>query len=164
MKQRDKAETASAAKAMAATPPPQMPSRQETTVAQGLVVRSDKFTRVSGILPMKIELPVAGRAIVLEGLFAAERVEFRYDDWWSRARGLWLWFVAGGVACLFLARRRPWWRTCWAVLVLTFIPLVVSAGTMAICNALLAGWLVSVVMQRVAARLVFARGKREVLA
>ena len=120
--------------------------------------------RVSGLLPMKIELPKVGRVMVLEGLSAAERVEFRYDDWWGRARRLWLWFVAGGLGCLFVARERPWWRTCWAVLVLTFIPLVVSAETMAICNALLAGWLVSVVLQRVAARVVFARGKREVLA
>ena len=120
--------------------------------------------RVSGLLPMEIELPKVGRVMVLEGLSAAERVEFRYDDWWGRARRLWLWFVAGGLGCLFIARERPWWRTCWAVLALTFIPLVVSAGTMAICNALLAGWLVSVVLQRLAARVVFARGKREVLA
>ncbi len=120
--------------------------------------------RVSGLLPMDIELPKVGRVMVLEGLSAAERVEFRYDDWWGRARRLWLWFVAGGLGCLFLARERPWWRTCWVVLVLTFIPLVVSAETMAICNALLAGWLVSVVLQRVAARVVFARGKREVVA
>jgi hypothetical protein len=125
----------------------------------GLGVQSDGFTRVSGILPMKIELPMAGRAIVLDGLFAAERVEFRYDNWWSRARGLWLWFVAGGVACLFLARRRPWLRTCWAVLMLSFFPLVVSAGATLVCNALLGGWLVSVILQRIAARCVF--GKRE---
>ena len=131
----------------------------------GRGVQTDDFagSRVSGILPMKIELPVAGRAIVLEGLFAAERVEFRYDDWWSRARGLWLWFVAGGVACLFLARRRPWWRTCWAVLVLSFFPLVVSAGATPVCNALLGGWLVSVILQRIVARCVFAR-RVEVLA
>ena len=36
------------------------------------------------------------------------------------------WFVAGGLGCFFLAGQRPWWRTCWAVLVLTFVPLVVS--------------------------------------
>ena len=120
--------------------------------------------RVSGLLPMEIELPKVGRVMVLEGSSAAERVEFRYDDWWGRARRLWLWFVAGGLGCLFVARERLWWRTCWAVLVLTFIPLVVSVETMAICNALLAGWLVSVVLQRVGAWLVFARGKREVLA
>ena len=120
--------------------------------------------RVSGLLPMDIELPKVGRVMVLEGLSAAERVEFRYDDWWGRARRLWLWFVAGGLGCWFVVGERPWWRTCWAVLVLTFIPLVVSVETMAICNALLAGWLVSVGLQRVAARVVFARGKREVLA
>ena len=120
--------------------------------------------RVSGLMPMNIELPRAGRVILLEGLSAAERVEFQYDDWWGRARRLWLWFVAGGLLCLLAGGDRPWWRTCWVVLGLTFFPLVAMVSAMAICNALLAGWLVSVVLQRVAARVVFARGKREVLA
>ena len=50
---------------------------------------------------MKIELPKVGRVMVLEGLSAAERVEFRYDDWWGRARSLWLWFVGGWTALRF---------------------------------------------------------------
>jgi hypothetical protein len=120
--------------------------------------------RFSGLLPMKLELPKVGRMVELEGLSAAEEVEFRYDDWWSRARRLWMWFVGGGLACLVIARERPWWRTCWAVLVLTFFPFCVSMATMPVCNALLGGWLVSVVLQRLAARLVFAPRRKEVLA
>ncbi len=120
--------------------------------------------RVSGLLTMKLELPKVGRMIVLEGLSAADRVEFRYDDWWSRARRLWLWFVGGGLVCLLIAGQRPWWRTCWVVLVLTFFPFCVSMAAMPVCNALLAGWLVSVMLQRLAARFVFASRRKEVLA
>jgi hypothetical protein len=119
---------------------------------------------VSGLLPMKLELPRSGRVIVLEGLAAAERVEFRYHDWWNRARHLWLWFVGGGLVALFLAGRRPWWRTCWALLLLTFFPYCVTIAAMPVCNALLAGWLISVVLQRLVARLVLAPRRKEVLA
>ena len=134
---------------------------QSMTSANFGVSSQQKF---AGLLPMRIDLPKVGRVMVLEGLSAAERVEFRYDDWWSRARRLWVWFVGGGLLCWFIAQERPWWRTCWAVLALTFFPLVVTVSAMAVCNALLAGWLVSLVLQRVATRLVFAPGKREVVA
>jgi hypothetical protein len=119
---------------------------------------------MAGLMPMNIELPTAGRVVVLEGLSAAAQVKFHYDDWWSHARRLWMWFVAGGLLALFIAPQRPWWRTCWAILALTFFPLVVSLGWMAVCNAILAGWLVSVVVQRLAARFVFVRAKREAVA
>jgi hypothetical protein len=49
-------------------------------------------------------------------------------------------------------------------LALTFFPLVAMASATPICNALLAGWLVSVVIQRLAVRLVFAPGRKEVTA
>ncbi len=158
------ASSAVVASPAAPAPPPAQRPAEEVAQKADQAAKFGGGKRVAGLLPMKIELPKVGRVVVLEGLSAAERVEFRYDDWWGRARRLWLWFVAGGLGCWFVVGERPWWRTCWAVLWLTFIPLVVSAGTMAICNALLAGWLVSVVLQRVAARLVYARGKREVLA
>ena len=124
----------------------------------------DGLQRISGLLPMKLDLPIMGRMIVLDGLAAAELVEFRYEDWWSRARHLWLWCVAGGLSALFLAQGRPWWRTLWVILALTSYPLVVSAGATPVCNALLAGWLVSVVIQRVAVRLVFAARRKAVTA
>ena len=123
-----------------------------------------KAQRISGLLPMKLELPKVGRVIELEGLAAAEQVEFRYEDWWSRARRLWLWFVGGALLAYFVAGERPWWRTCWIILLLTFLPYCVSRATMPICNALLAGWLISMVVQRIAARLVFAPQRKEVLA
>jgi hypothetical protein len=120
--------------------------------------------RIAGLLPMKLDLPKIGRMIVLDGLSAADRVQFRYEDWWTRARHLWLWFVAGGFVCLFVAGGRPWWRTCWVALALTFFPLVAMTSAMPVCNALLAGWLVSVIIQRVAARLVFVPARKEATA
>src|SRR6185436_1704600 len=99
-----------------------------------------------GLLPVTIDLPKAGPALVFEGLYAPERLVMRYDDWWSRARALWIWFVAGGFAFYLFASRRPWWRTLWAVLVLSALPLCVSAAWMPVCNALLGGWLAGLVL------------------
>jgi len=123
-----------------------------------------EFRGVAGLLPMKLDLPKVGRVIVLEGLAAAEHVEFHYNDWWNRARRLWLWFVGGGLLALFLAGSRPWRRTCWALLLLTFYPYCVSMASISVCNALLAGWLISVVLQRLVVRTVLAPRRKEVLA
>ncbi len=119
---------------------------------------------ISGLLPMKLDLPKVGRVIVLEGLAAAEHVEFHYNDWWNRARRLWLWFVGGGLLGLFLAGSRPWRRTCWVLLLLTFFPYCVTIAAMPVCNALLAGWLISVVLQRLVVRMVLVPRGKEVLA
>ena len=121
-------------------------------------------TRVAGLLPLKLELPRVGQQLVFEGFYGAEKVGFSYEDWWARARRLWFWLIGGGVAFLVLAWRRPWWRSAWAVLVLTFFPLCVSEGMTAVCNALLLGWLIALVLHRIAARFVFVPSREEVLA
>ena len=119
--------------------------------------------KTAGLLPVTLDLPKGGRVLVFEGLFAPERVALRYDDWWSRARALWMWFVSGGIAFYLVASRRPWWRTLWAVLILSALPLCVRAAWMPVCNALLGGWLAGLVLNRVGACCVF-RVKKEVLA
>ncbi len=119
--------------------------------------------KTAGILPVSLDLPKDGRVLVFEGLFAPASIVMRYDDWWSRARSLWLWFVAGGVAFYLLAPRRPWWRTLWAALVLSALPLCVSASWTPVCNALLGGWLAGLVLNRIGVWCVF-RVKKEVLA
>ena len=119
--------------------------------------------KTAGLLPVTLDLPKSGRVLVFEGLFAPERLVLRYDDWWSRARGLWMWFVAGGIALYVLSGRRPWWWTLWAVLLLTAAPLCVSAAWTPVCNALLGGWLAGLVLNRIAAWCVF-RERKEVLA
>ena len=119
--------------------------------------------KTASLLPVTLDLPKSGRVLVFEGLFAPERLVLRYDDWWSRARSLWRWFVAGGIALYVLSGRRPWWRTLWAVLLLTAAPLCVSAAWTPVCNALLGGWLVGLVLNRIAAWCVF-RERKEVLA
>jgi len=119
--------------------------------------------KITGLLPVTLDLPKGGRVLVFEGLFAPERVALRYDDWWSRARALWMWFVSGGVVFYLIAERRPWWRTLWAVLVLSALPLCVSTAWMAVCNALLGGWLAGLVLNRIGVWCVFWV-KKEVLA
>ncbi|MCX6979267.1 MAG: hypothetical protein NTV08_00720 [Verrucomicrobia bacterium] len=135
------------------------------TPAAGGIVHFDRAAgqKSAGLLPVTLDLPKGGRVLVFEGLFAPERVALRYDDWWSRARALWMWFVSGGVAFYLLAERRPWRRTLWAVLVLSALPLCASAAWMPECNALLGGWLAGLVLNRIGAWCVF-RVKKEVLA
>ena len=119
--------------------------------------------KTAGLLPVTLDLPKNGRALVFAGLYAPERLVMRYEDWWSRAKQLWLWFVGGGLAFYVFAGRRPCWRTLWAVLVLSAVPLCVSAVWMPVCNALLGGWLAGLVLNRIAAWCVF-RARKEVLA
>jgi hypothetical protein len=127
-------------------------------------IEAEYTKRTAGFLPMKLDLPRVGNQFVFEGFYGAEDVEFHYEDWWGRARRLWWRFVIGAFAYLFIARSRPWWRTCWAILVLTFMPLVVSPTLTATCNALLAGWLTGLVLHRIAARLVYAPRREEAMA
>ncbi|MEA3213467.1 MAG: hypothetical protein QOE70_6524 [Chthoniobacter sp.] len=136
----------------------------DTIMASREAGQAAQAQQTAGLLPMKFDLPKIGYQISLAGLTAAERVSFHYEDWWGRARRLWIWFVAGGLGCLAVARRRPWWRTGWAALVLTFWPLVVSPAAMPVCNALFGGWLVSLALQRLARWLVFAPRRKEVFA
>ncbi len=109
-----------------------------------------------GLLPMELELPRAGKQIVFEGQGPPGEIEFTFAEAGSRARRLWLWLVAGGVLALFFSGPRPWWRTAWVALLLSAIPLGFAPSTTAIWNALLAGWLLSIVAQRLALRFVFS--------
>lgn len=119
--------------------------------------------RNAGLLPVLVEIPKSGRVLTFEGLHAPENVSLRYDDWWSRARRLWLWFVLGGALFYVTARRRPWMRTLWAMLAFTALPLCFLPTWAAVCNAMLGGWLVGLVLDRVAVRFIVPVPK-EVLA
>jgi len=118
--------------------------------------------RTAGLLPIKLELPKVGQPFVLEGFYGAERVEFQYEDWWARARRLWIWFVVAAFLFLAVGRRRPWWSTAWALLVLSFAPLCLGPVSTPLCNALLGGWLTGLVVYQIGRRLVFAPVRREV--
>jgi hypothetical protein len=122
---------------------------------------SRSLRRTAGLLPVMLELPKHGRALTFSGLYAPERVSLRYDDWWSRARRLWMWFVGGGVLFYLLARPRPWLRTLWAALALSALPLCALPAWTAVCNALLGGWLAALVLNRIAAWCVFRVRKEE---
>ena len=136
---------------------------QQAEKADAAYLAKQRGGKVAGLLPVMLDLPKTGPALVFDGLYAPERLVMRYDDWWSRARALWMWFVSGGIAFYLIGARRPWWRTLWAVLVMSALPLCVSAAWMPVCNALLGGWFSGLVLNRVGAWCVF-RVRKEVLA
>ncbi len=115
-----------------------------------------KRANTAGLLPMKLDLPLAGRPLLFQGLDAPVRVRFDYMDWRGQAQRDWRAFALGALAAaLPFAKRRPWRATAWAALVLTFFPLCVWASWTDFCNALLSGWLVVFALQLFAARFVY---------
>jgi len=139
------------------------PARQMDTGAQSML-NAAAITRVVGLIPIKLELPKAGRTFTLEGLMAPDRVTFRYDNWWSRARSHWWYFVAGGLTFFLVGRGRHWWKAIWAIFFLTAIPVCLSPGLTAICNALLAGWILALILERIGTRMIPAPARKEALA
>jgi hypothetical protein len=130
---------------------------------EAMIASVSESRKTAGLLPVLLELPKHGRPLVFAGLYGPEQVTLRYDDWWSRARRLWMWFIAGGLLFYAVARPRPWWRTLWAMLVLTALPFCGMVAWTAVCNAVLAGWLVALGLNRLAVWCVF-RARKEVLA
>jgi hypothetical protein len=117
--------------------------------------------KTAGLLPLKLDLPKTGPALVFEGLYEPERLAMDYEDWWSRAKHLWLWCVGGAIAFHVFAGRRPWLGTMWALLLLSAVPLCVSPEWTPVCNALLGGWLAGLLLDRIGAWCVF-RTRKEV--
>ncbi len=112
--------------------------------------------RQVGLLPMKLALPTAGEELVVEGFGAPAEVQVRYAEVEARAHRLWLLFFAGALIYFVMKGRHPWWRTLWAILLLTAIPLCLSPTTTATCNVLLLGWLAGLALERLARRFIFA--------
>ena len=98
---------------------------------------------VAGLLPLQLDLPQNGRPYEFAGGGAPGALEFHYADWAAAARWRWVWLTLGALGFLLLAAgwAHPWRRTLYAVLILTFFPLIVASSATVPCNALLAGWL-----------------------
>ena len=98
-----------------------------------------------GRLPIDFELPESGRVYRFTGLYAPDALQFRYVNWERQIRVAWIWILVGLAGFYFLAWQR--WRAplfCGlaGIVVLSFLPLVVSTGLSTWCNSLLIGWLV----------------------
>jgi hypothetical protein len=121
--------------------------------------------RKVGLLPMRLDLPRVGEELVVQGFGAPEQMEVRYFAEADRSRRhRWI-FLLGAMGYLCFGGRHPWWRAAWVALALTAIPLVLWPASTATCNLLLGGWLVALVVGRLARRFIFnARTEREVAA
>ena len=99
-----------------------------------------------GRLPIDFVLPESGRSYSFTGLVAPESIEFRFVNWERQIRFAWIWILVGGLAFWFGAFKKlqkPIFVGLVGVVLLTFVPLVISQSLLAFCNALLIGWLVA---------------------
>ncbi len=99
--------------------------------------------RVAGLLPIRLELPANGKVYEFAGGGEPASIDFGFTDWRVVARERWTWLALGALGFLILAAAwpRPWRRTFYAALALSFFPLIFAPSTTVTCNALLAGWL-----------------------
>ena len=97
---------------------------------------------VSGLLPLRLDLPTNGVAYEFDGE-GPGALDFHYTDRTVAARWRWVCLTLGALAFLFGAAgwAQPWRRTLYAVLALTFFPLIIAPSATVTCNSLLAGWL-----------------------
>ena len=109
-----------------------------------------------GLLPLDFELPDSGRTFVFEGYYAPDGIAFGYKTWERQIQVAWWWIIAGALAFIVIARRRPIFIGLLGGIALTFLPALTDTGLMPLCNALLAGWaaaLVFTIVFRIAARI-----------
>jgi hypothetical protein len=115
----------------------------------------------SGLLPVKLELPASGRVFEFRGNQKPETLTLRYQSWERQMAKACFWLLAGLALFWRLGRRRPWWRTFVVALALTCVPIALLPSWLSVCNALLAGWLLGLVvwLLRCAARWIEAKAQ-----
>ena len=103
----------------------------------------------AGKRPLAFTLPETGRSYRFAGLYSPEPISFRFVNWERQIRLAWIWILAGGLAFWFGARgklRKPVFLGLAGVIVLTFVPLIISKGLTEFCNALLLGWVIAMAL------------------
>jgi hypothetical protein len=115
----------------------------------------------SGLLPVKLDLPASGRVFEFRGNQKPETLTLRYESWERQMAKACFWLLAGLALFWRFGRRRPWWRTFVVALALTCVPIALLPSWLSVCNALLAGWLLGLVvwLLRCAARWIEAKAQ-----
>ncbi|HSJ02490.1 MAG TPA: hypothetical protein VK956_08560 [Verrucomicrobium sp.] len=100
----------------------------------------------AGLMPMVLQLPVAGQVLNFEGHQKATTLQIHYVSWdWQMARTSVL-LLVGAFLFYFIGRLRPWMGTLLVVVLLTFAPQALFPTWLPSCNALLGGWLLAFVL------------------
>lgn len=108
--------------------------------------RAVKPKAKSGVLPVKFELPATGRIFEFRGNQKPETLTWHYQSWERQMARSCFWLLFGLVLFWCWGRRRTWWRTLVMALLLTCVPLALLPSWLTVGNALLAGWLLGLVI------------------
>jgi hypothetical protein len=100
----------------------------------------------SGLLPVKLDVPATGRVFEFHGNQKPEPLLLRYQSWERQMAKACFWLVAGLLLFWCCGRKGTCWRTPLVILVLICLPLALLPSWLAVCNALLAGWLLGLIV------------------
>ena len=121
-------------------PPPKEPAKPE--VAQR-VTSQNNLNFKSGLISLELSPPINGQLLELGAHEKPLSLILTYQSWELQLRKAMLWMALGAGLYWKWGRRRPCLWTATAVAVLTLTPQVCLPTWMAAANALLAGWLVT---------------------
>lgn len=104
------------------------------------------FGMKEGLIPLEVDLPQAGRVLVFSGHQRPESLSMRFVSWERLLVEACGWMLAGAGLFWWRGRRRPWRATLLVVAILAGAVPVWLSGWMLAANAVLFGWLVTLVV------------------
>jgi hypothetical protein len=108
----------------------------------GLAPGSSPPAARSGLLPLDIPLPTAGRVLHLSGLQEPEDLSISFIAWQTLLLRAVAGIAIGLILFITLARRRPILLTLWVVVLIGFLPLLLHGPWLAFTQAIIWGWFI----------------------
>jgi hypothetical protein len=105
-----------------------------------------KVRAKSGLLPVKLELPATGRIFEFQGNQKPGELTLHYQSWERQIAKACFWLLAGLAMFWRWGQRRPWWRTLGMIVLATCLPPALLPSWLVVFNALLAGWLLGLLV------------------
>lgn len=133
-------------------------SKSLTDGSPGLLPTIDEVTFKSGLIPLDVVLPEAGRLLRFHGAQPPEALALHYTSWSQQMVRAVLAMALGLALFWRYGRRRPWFLTLLVVVLAAWgAPLLFDGTWLALSNAVAFGWLCALALHVLGRLFVFIR-------